>query len=83
MRGHFELPRNKMTDVVSRLPLKIYTSVVDPHCFNTDPDPVFLYFNVDLDPGSQTNADPNPFRRQSHKRFNFYIKNMHKVVGNR
>ncbi len=39
----------------------IYTSVVDPHWFNavSDPDPDF-YLNVDQDPLSQTNADPDP-----------------------
>jgi hypothetical protein len=40
-------------------------------------------FNEDLDPGSQTNADPEGSGSWSgHQKFNFYMKNILKV-GNR
>jgi hypothetical protein len=39
------------------------SSVVDPYCFNADPDPSF-YLNVDMDPdpGSQTYLKPRRIR---------------------
>jgi hypothetical protein len=35
------------------------SSFVDPHWFKKVPDPAF-YLNVVRNPGSQTNADPDP-----------------------
>ncbi len=45
--------------------------VVDPHDPETDPA---FYLNADLDPGSQTNADPDPVRLKSH--FSFTLKHL-------
>jgi hypothetical protein len=38
-----------------------YSRVVDPHCFNPDPDSAFLLnCNADLDPAFPFNVDPFP-----------------------
>jgi hypothetical protein len=38
--------------------------------FNANPDPAF-YLNGDLDPGSQTNADPDPDQTFMSKKYEF------------
>ena len=48
--------------------------------FNADPDPEqAFYVNADQDPGSQTNAGPDPSQTLKSKKLNFFLKNMLKV----
>jgi hypothetical protein len=70
--------------VATQNPINLKPVLWIPIGFNADLDPAF-YLNADPDPdlypGGQTNVEPDPDLDPSHKKLNFYMKNVLQVIS--